>query len=352
LGLALDRREFVLCLLSGLALPAIAEKQDRSSLHKMKGFNLQYYYKKDFAIGFSRSDIDFISEMGFGIVRVPFDYRVFFRSLDPVIVNPEFIGNLDSLIDVAGDRNIHVVLAMHRAPGYCVNPPFDNYSLWNDASVAKEFFAAWGYLSNRYAGSGAVSYNIINEPDKTVSSESYLEVLMGAIETIRRFDSRSVIWVDGLKYGSVEIEGLFGVENIIQSSRGYFPSQLTHWGADWMRLDRNINAVRWPIVVGGELIDRGYLTRRFELTWKGALQRRVPVSIGEWGVFNKVPHDVTIRFMRDSLEIYKGFGWGWMLWEFSGGFGVVNSSRRDVDYKNEGGYMVDKKMLNLLVEYL
>ena len=76
------------------------------------------------------------------------------------------------------------------------------------------------------------------------------------------------------------------------------------------------------------------------------------VIVGEWGAYNKTPHDIVLRWMEDNLINFKEHGLGWALWNFSGSFGVVNSGRADVQYENYNGYRVDRKMLELLQKYL
>ena len=81
---------------------------------------------------------------------------------------------------------------------------------------------------------------------------------------------------------------------------------------------------------------------------------RLPASrvfVGEWGTYNKTPHDVTLAWMEDSLNLWKEAGWGWALWNFRGDFGVLDSGRSDVKYENFRGHKLDRKMLQLLQKY-
>jgi len=60
---------------------------------------------------------------------------------------------------------------------------------------------------------------------------------------------------------------------------------------------------------------------------------------------------VVLAWMRDCLELWKEAGWGWALWNLRGGFGVLNSSRSDVDYEDFHGEKLDREMLKLLQSY-
>ena len=70
--------------------------------------------------------------------------------------------------------------------------------------------------------------------------------------------------------------------------------------------------------------------------------------VGEWGCFNKTPHDVALAWMGDYLSLWKEAGWGWALWNLRGSFGVMDSERADVAYEDYKGRKLDRKMLELL----
>ncbi|MCJ8331249.1 MAG: cellulase family glycosylhydrolase [Lentisphaeria bacterium] len=84
--------------------------------------------------------------------------------------------------------------------------------------------------------------------------------------------------------------------------------------------------------------------------WK-KVSKNHPVFVGEFGVFKKTPHGATLRWMEDHLKLFKEMKMGWAMWNFRGPFGVVDSERSDVKYKNIGGHKLDQKMLKLLQKY-
>jgi len=72
------------------------------------------------------------------------------------------------------------------------------------------------------------------------------------------------------------------------------------------------------------------------------------VMVGEFGAFNRTPHEVVLAWMRDCLDAWKAAGWGWALWNFRGGFGILDSDRTDVSYEGWRGHKLDRAMLKLL----
>ena len=66
----------------------------------------------------------------------------------------------------------------------------------------------------------------------------------------------------------------------------------------------------------------------------------------------RTPHDVVLRWMRDCLTLWHDAGWGWAVWNLRGSFGVLDSERSDVTYEDFRGHRLDRKMLELLREFL
>jgi hypothetical protein len=85
--------------------------------------------------------------------------------------------------------------------------------------------------------------------------------------------------------------------------------------------------------------------------WKETESKGVGVMVGEWGAFNKTPHEVLLRWAEDCLRNWQQAGWGWAMWNFRGSFGVLDSDRTDVRYEDFEGHKLDRKLLDLLQRY-
>jgi len=100
-----------------------------------------------------------------------------------------------------------------------------------------------------------------------------------------------------------------------------------------------------------DAVDRVWLQKQFIDPWKALEAQGVGVMVGEWGVYNKTPHDVTLRFEEDCLKNWQEAGWGWALWNYTGDFGPLDSKRNDVTYEEWQGHQLDRKMLEILQRY-
>ncbi len=85
--------------------------------------------------------------------------------------------------------------------------------------------------------------------------------------------------------------------------------------------------------------------------WKKLEKLGVGIHVGEFGAYNNTPHDVVLAWYRDMLPLWRAAGWGWSMWNFRGGFGVLDSNRKDVQYEDFMGHKLDRKMLEILQEF-
>lgn len=98
-------------------------------------------------------------------------------------------------------------------------------------------------------------------------------------------------------------------------------------------------------------MDRQWLWDNYVLPWVQLREAGVGVMVGEWGAYNRTPHDVTLRWMEDCLQNWQQAGLGWALWNFRGSLGVLDSGRTDVQYEDFRGHKLDRQMLDLLQRY-
>ncbi len=55
--------------------------------------------------------------------------------------------------------------------------------------------------------------------------------------------------------------------------------------------------------------------------------------------------------MEDVLATAQEAGFGWALWNFRGGFGILDSNRTDITYESWQGHQLDRAMLEVLQRY-
>jgi endoglucanase len=315
---------------------------------RWRGFNLL----EKFVVGqnhpYRESDFEWMASWGFNFARLPMSYLCWTDPARPMEYKEEVLRHIDQAVEYGRRYNVHVNLNLHRAPGYCVNPPKEPLSLWDDEKALEQASAQWAMFARRFKGvaSANLSFDLLNEPPD-VPEEKYARVARRLVEAIRKHDPKRLIVADGRKWGTEPVHSLADL-SVMQSTRGYRPVQISHWKANWMVGSDKWAEPTWPLRLEKDQWDRQRLARECIAPWKAIEAKGVGVHVGEWGAFHHTPHKVVLAWMKDYLELWKDAGWGWALWNLRGSFGVVDSGRKDVKYDSFKGRKLDRAMLELL----
>ena len=340
-----------------LLAAASAESPTYSKLPRWRGFNLLEKFDAHHNRPFKEEDFALIAEWGFDFVRLPMSYLCWTEPSDWLRLREPPLKEVDEAVELGRQHRVHVNLNLHRAPGYCVNPPKEPLDLWTDETALDACAFHWGHLAKRYKGipSSRVSFDLLNEPSD-VKPEQYEHVVRRLVEAIRAEDPDRLVIADGLKWGNEPVPQLADL-HIAQSTRGYAPSRISHYQASWVEGADKWPEPTWPLTVvttdkegheHREFWDKDHLRQKQIEPWKKLQSKGVGVHVGEWGAHNRTPHEVVLAWMADYLELWKEAGWGWSLWNLQGSFGVIDSGRKDVQYESWRGKRLDRKMLELL----
>lgn len=359
-----------------------------ASLPRWRGFNLlEKFIVTQRNDPFRESDFEIMADLGFDFVRLPMSYWCWSDPNDWRQLQEDKLAEIDQAVEFGKQYGVHVSINFHRGPGYSVDRSAEEpFNLWRDAEAQEAFNYHWKHFAERYKGrpNREVSFNLLNEPatltserTSVLSEETYVAVAKGAADAIRSVDPNRLIISDGLWWARDPIPGLIDL-NIAQSTRGYEPMQVSHYGASWVFGGETWPEPTWPLQQVREaefrwaspVLQEHYRKKlegwgispempwnkeRLKLQlidpWVKLQQQGVGVHVGEFGAFNKTPHKVVLAWYRDMLSLWKDAGWGWAMWNLRGGFGVMDSNREDVKYEDYKGHKLDREMLELLKEF-
>jgi len=348
-----NRRSFLQlgsAALGGLTLPLTAAGRPEPVANKLprwRGFNLTEKFTQGHNAPFLESDFEWIAAWGFDFARLPMSYTCWssperWRESDEKVLR-----EIDQAVEYGRQHNVHVNLNLHRAPGYCVNPPKEPFDLWADSEALEAACFHWAQFARRYEGipNTRLSFDLLNEP-ANIDESKYVRVITALVEAIRAEDPQRLIIADGLRWGRDPVHALAGL-GVGQSTRGYDPMRISHHRASWINGSDKWPEPSWPLP-GKEKQDRAWLKRNCIEPWQQLAAKGVGVHVGECGCYNRTPHSVALAWMTDFLELWQEAGWGWGLWNFRGSFGIVDSGRQDIDYEDFKGHRLDRKLLELL----
>ena len=361
------------CLAAPTLAPSPGAEPKRNPLPRWRGFNLLNFFQ---AIGGSErndgmipeDDFRWIRDWGFDFARIPMDYWLWVdsdwrqtRKLEPddvFKINESMLERVDRTVELGRKHEVHVSLNFHRAPGYCINnPEREPFVLWRDPQAEAAFVHHWEVFARRYRDvpTSQLSFNLLNEAptprEGYMSREDYVRVMTRATEAIRAITPDRLVIVDGLNVGNKPIDELIPL-GVAQSVHAYTPAGISHYRASWVDRNQSFPTPEWPLKdkSGRVTFDRARLEAHYA-PWGELVGKGVGVHCGEGGSYSRTPYDVFFAWMTDVLDILKGHGIGWALWNLRGAFGVVDSGRTDIEYEEFGGHKLDRRLLTLLQRY-
>jgi endoglucanase len=366
----MNRRDFIKTgsALGALTLPGIGMNvfapadNNASDFPRYRGFNLLAKFSgRGPRQQFEEEDFEIMAGWGFDFARIPMSYWNWASTDDWYAINEDVLKDIDKAVELGKKYKVHINLNMHRVPGYCINGrDLEPVDLFEDTpgNMQKALDAVvyyWKLFSERYKGipNEQLSFDLINEPPHMKDETRYVEIVGALVAGIREKDPDRMIIADGKDVGRTPVFGIVDL-GIGQSTRGYDPMSVSHYTATWVPKSdfQTFNVPAWPLHGDdGTVWDKSVLKEMLIDPWKKLNHLGVNVHVGEWGCYNKTPHEVTLSWMKDLLSLWKEAGWGHALWNLKGDFGVLNSNRADVKYENFKGYQLDRKMLELIREF-
>ena len=376
----MDRRSFLSGLAtSGMAVSVAANGEVAAAaqaamvpqpgtthpLPRYRGFNIQWQRRPGETTkpAFAEQDFAYMQQWGFNFARIPLSYWIWGKPTDWTYIDEETLKEIDRVVALGKQYGVHINLNFHRIPGYCINQrelePADLFTGRKEEGprALKAACFHWSTFARRYKGvpSSQLSFDLINEPPKMKSyegsfEERYVVVAQALVAAIRAEDPHRPIFADGINIGQNPVLELASL-GLVQSTRGYQPKAVSHYGATWVPLDEyeTMKLPTWPLTDDkGKMWDRAKLKQEYVDRWKPLVDLGVQVHVGEWGCYNQTPHEVALVWMSDCLAVWREAGWGNALWNLRGNFGVVDSGRKDVAYEDFEGHKLDRKMLEML----
>ena len=260
-------------------------------------------------------EFEALREWGFNFARLPLDYRILIGEDNWLELDERKMKHLDDAIEWGRRHGIHVQIALHRIPGYCILDRTEPFPLGTSPVAQEAACRMWAAFAKRWKGipNENLSFNLFNEPTRHTAGANYLPLAIKLIKAIRDEDPERFIMADGNSCASVPVPELYGLRSVGQAFRGYVRSPESELAKFQSALD------------AGEFC-----------------------MIGEFGCRPDVPHEVALAWMEHCLKLWKEKNLGWALWNLRGTFGILDSGRRDVCYEDFHGHKLDRKALELL----
>lgn len=86
--------------------------------------------------------------------------------------------------------------------------------------------------------------------------------------------------------------------------------------------------------------------------WNAIRQSGFQVMLGEFGVYNQTPQDVTLAWFKDQLTVFQQDNFnGWATWDPFSEYGIFSVPRPGETPENYANLQLNRPMLDLLMQY-
>jgi len=349
-----------LAILPHLSIAATTQQQKPSNLaarfgRLRRGINLSHWFSQ--AANYSKThlethttaqDIALIKSMGFDHVRFPIEPApLLAETPDPSILNTTYLQYVDSALDMILATGLAVIIDIHPSDEFKLRMNRDERGI---EALAKFWRAFATHLSKR--DPEFVFLETINEP-MVEDGYRWYGIQAKLIGAIRDGAPNHTIIAGGHRWSGL-YEMLFlepyADPNVIYNFHFYEPFAFTHQGATWagpnLPFYKNVPYPSSPEAVrlvldtvedepakynllryGEDNWNAGRIDRELGLAAAWAAKHRVYITCNEFGAFRKVAKPLDrVAWLHDMRMALEKNGIGWTMWDYAGGFAVVNKT--------------------------
>lgn len=256
-------------------------------------------------------DLERLKSAGFDSIRLPVKWSAHALETAPYTIDPNLFDRVDEIYGWADALGLKTIVNVH------------HYNELNEAPDQHEprVEAIWDQLASHFSGAPpSLIFETINEPHTNMSvarTDALNERLLSRIR--QNHPDRWVIW------GTAEWGSLDGLEaatpdydpRLMLTYHEYAPYKFTHQGAPWGNAPRT--DVRW-----GTRRDVSRMLQSLDKAVAVQTRTRMPVFVGEFGVYQGVPVEHRARWVRTLREGMEERGLAWCHWDFAGSLNVYD----------------------------
>ncbi len=317
-------RSLLLVFAALTTLPASAQFQAVDAFeqnHRLgRGVNIIGYdplWRSRDQARFQEKHFRLLKEAGFQSVRVNLHaFRAMERTNDWAL-RPSWLETLDWAVAKSTAAGLQTILDFHEFG-----------TMGQDPEAHKEqFLAFWKQIAPRFKDApNSVLFEILNEPNKKLTPESWNQYLKEALAIIRETNPARTVIVGPAFYNSVdhlkELELPADDSHLIVTVHYYKPMSFTHQGAAWTD-SHDKSGVTW-----GTEAERKVVQDDFAKVSSWAKEHNRPIFLGEFGAYDKGPMDSRVAYTDFVARTAESLGWSWAYWQFDSDF-ILWDMKRD-----------------------
>lgn len=291
-----------------------------------------------------------VANWGLDHIRIPVDYDLILA--EGGSFREDRFRYLDFAIAQCRANGLHMILDLHRTPGFSFDPGVKENGFFELAECQETFYRIWEEFAKRYGSyTDTVAFELLNEVTAKEYCERWNRISTNCIEKIRRIAPDVFILVGGYYNNSVEaVRDLAAPydDHIIYNFHCYEPLLFTHQGAPWIAsMDTSFRcpfgmtyrdyAAKSVEQLGAAFSasfsrfdpagtpDENYFEALFADAIRVAAERNVPLYCGEYGVIDRVDPEEALLWYRAFHKTMKRYAIGSAAWSYKRmDFGLID----------------------------
>lgn len=306
---------------------------------------------------FAQDDVAFLAEQGFDHIRLPIEESVMWS--EDGSPNETAFETLDQAIGWIRDAGLTAIVDLHIVNSHHFNASNQGgaNTLFTEEASQQRLVDLWADLSSRLKkwDNDFLAYEILNEAVAD-DPEDWNRLLERNIAAIREREPERPIVIGSNRWQMASTFPQLRIPaddpNLILSFHFYSPFFFTHYGASWVG---DYSAYDGPVHYPGQLVTDAELDALPEGPLKDSIAEnqgphdkeslrdamfpaiefarlhQLPLYCGEWGAYQAVPRNDSLRWYQDISEILQEEGIQHAIWDYQGGFGIKDFSTGEID---------------------
>jgi endoglucanase len=273
---------------------------------------------------------DLAREVGASTIRLPVRFSNYADVSAPFTVSDSILTRVAWAIDNARRRERNIVIDFHHYRQLSGETLDTGEPRVADALVEDRFIAIWEQVATRFRDVDVqhVAFELLNEPNSTMSAARWNALLRRAITAIRRTNPDRWLVVGPVQWNSAFALNELSLPDdprLIVTFHNYDPFAFTHQGAEWVS-----GSTAWLGTGCCSATQQAEISAPMDVAvrWNQSQAVQRPLWLGEFGAYARGDMAARERYTRLVRDEAERRNIGWAYWELAAGFGFYDPTAR------------------------